>query len=282
MILIGSSWGPQAGSSASVEQARPKTPPELTYQRLRLLSYNIQAGVDTQRFRQYLTQSWRHVLPNRERVLNLHRIAAMLEELDIVGLQEVDAGSLRSGFIDQTEYLAQRAGFPYWYSQVNRRLGKLAQHSNGVLSRLRPAHISEHRLPGLRGRGAILLEFATSDGGTFAVGVMHLALGRRSRQRQLAYVTELVAQYPYLVLMGDFNCDCSSQEFQDLVQAANLRGPDCDQKTFPSWRPLRNLDHILVSPSLQILTGEVLDYSVSDHLPVRMEVVLPQGVRLAC
>lgn len=251
-------------------------------QRLRLLSYNIQAGVDTQRFREYLTQSWKHVLPHRERVLNLHRIADMLDGLDIVGLQEVDAGSLRSGFIDQTEYLAQRAGFPYWYSQVNRRLGKIAQHSNGVLSRLRPARISEHRLPGLPGRGAILLEFITSDGGTFGVGVMHLALGRRSRQRQLAYVTELVAQYPYLVLMGDFNCDCASQEFQCLLEAANLRGPDRDQKTFPSWRPLRNLDHILVSPSLRVIAGEVLDYSVSDHLPVRMEAVLPEGVTLVC
>lgn len=280
MSLTGSGEGQATGPSGGVEQRRADIPRAQRPQRLRLLSYNIQAGVDTQRFREYLTQSWRHLLPNRERVLNLHRIAAMLEGLDIAGLQEVDAGSLRSGFIDQTEYLAHRAGFPYWYSQVNRRLGKIAQHSNGVLSRLRPARISEHRLPGLPGRGAILLEFATSDGGTLGVGVMHLALGRRSRQRQLAYVTELVAQFPYLVLMGDFNCDCSSQEFQDLVQAANLRGPDCDQKTFPSWRPLRNLDHILVSPSLQILAGEVLDYSVSDHLPVRMELVLPPGVSL--
>lgn len=250
-------------------------------QRIRLLSYNIQSGIDTQRFRQYLTQSWKHVLPHRERLLNLNRIALMLQHYDLVGLQEVDSGSLRSGFIDQTEYLAHLAGFPFWYRQVNRSMGKIAQHSNGVLSRWRPTRISEHRLPGLPGRGAILLELATSDGATFAVCVMHLALGRRARKRQLAYVTELVAQYPYMVLMGDFNCDCSSTEFRYLVDAADLRGLDCELKTFPSWRPQRNLDHILVSPCLEIAAAEVLDYSLSDHLPVSMEVILPEGVSVA-
>ena len=33
--------------------------------RLKLLSYNIQAGVDTRRYHHYFTQSWKHVLPHR-------------------------------------------------------------------------------------------------------------------------------------------------------------------------------------------------------------------------
>ena len=123
--------------------------------RLRVLSYNIQTGVDTQHYRHYLTQSWKHVLPHRERLLNLNRIAVLLKEYDLVGLQEVDSGSLRSGFVDQTEYLAHRAGFPYWYKQVNRSLGKLAQHSNGFLSHQRPAEVTEYRLPGLPGQRAL-------------------------------------------------------------------------------------------------------------------------------
>jgi len=79
-------------------------------QRLRLLSYNIQAGIDTSQFRDYFTKGWRHVLPSRHRIHNLDRIAQVLRGYDLVGLQEVDAGSLRSGFLDMTEYLAQRAG----------------------------------------------------------------------------------------------------------------------------------------------------------------------------
>jgi endonuclease/exonuclease/phosphatase family metal-dependent hydrolase len=71
--------------------------------RLRVLSYNIQSGIYTRHFGEYVTSSWKHVLPHRERVTNLDRIAGMLHGFDVVGLQEVDSGSLRSGFIDQTE-----------------------------------------------------------------------------------------------------------------------------------------------------------------------------------
>jgi endonuclease/exonuclease/phosphatase family metal-dependent hydrolase len=160
-------------------------------------------------------------------------------------------------------------------------MGKIAQHSNGVLSRLRPTHIIEHKLPGLPGRGAILVEIPTSDDDTLGICILHLALGRRARGRQLSYIGELMSQYPYLVLMGDFNCNCESRELKDLMTATALRGPTCEMKTFPSWRPKRNLDHILVSPSLSIKEAEVLDYPMSDHLPVSMEVRLPQGVTLS-
>lgn len=245
---------------------------------LRLLSYNIQSGVNTRHYREYVTKGWRQWLPNRERHLNLNRIAEMLHEYDLVGLQEVDSGSLRSGFVDQTEYLAHRARFPHWYGQVNRDMGKIAQHSNGFLSRIRPQRIVEHKLPGLPGRGAILVEFATSDGGILGICIIHLALGRRARERQLTYVGDLVGHYPYLAIMGDFNCNCESGELKRLMRVSGLRGPSCEMKTFPSWRPIRNLDHILVSPDLEIDTARVLDYPMSDHLPVSMEVRLPGQV----
>jgi endonuclease/exonuclease/phosphatase family metal-dependent hydrolase len=249
--------------------------------RLRLLSYNIQAGVYTRNFTEYVTKGWKQWLPHRERLLNLNRIAEMLHDYDLVGLQEVDSGSLRSGFVDQTEYLAHRGRFPHWYGQVNRNMGKIAQHSNGMLSRLRPARVMEHRLPGLPGRGAIVVELATSDGGLLGVCIIHLALGRRARGRQLAYIADLLVQYPYLVVMGDFNCNCESRELRDLMEATELRGPSCEMKTFPSWRPTHNLDHILVSPRIAIDSARVLDYPMSDHLPVSMELHLPSGVTLS-
>jgi len=249
-------------------------------QQLNLLSYNIQAGIYTSQYSEYVTKSWKHVLPHRERLHNLSRIAGMVNEFDLVGLQEVDAGSLRSGFVDQTEYLAYHAQFPYWYKQVNRNLGRLARHSNGVLSRVRPSHIIEYKLPGLPGRGAVMVELETSDGGVFGVCVLHLALGWRARRRQLDYIRELSTRYPYLVLMGDFNCDCRSRALRDLVSSTGLRGLDSELKTFPSWRPRRNLDHILVTPNLRILETRVLDYPLSDHLPLSMKLALPEGVSL--
>jgi len=248
-------------------------------QRLKLLSYNIQAGVDTQRYRQYVTQGWKHMLPHRERLMNLNRIAAMLSRYDVVGLQEVDSGSLRSGFVDQTEYLAQRAGFPHWYKQINRSLGKFAQHSNGFLSRMKPTKVSEHKLPGLPGRGAMLCQFGGPRGLTICI--MHLALGRRARLRQVAFVSELVASQPYVVMMGDLNCDCDSPEMRLLRERVDLRESACDQSTFPSWRPMRKIDHILVSRSLVVENARVLDYPLSDHLPIGIDILLPKDLKLA-
>ena len=248
--------------------------------RLRLLSYNIQAGVDTRRYRHYVTHSWKHLLPHRERIHNLNRIAAVLAPYDLVGLQEVDAGSLRSGFVDQTEYLAHRSAFPFWYQQVNRNIGALAQHSNGLLSRIRPTRLAEYKLPGLPGRGAIVADFGQSDSG-LRVCIVHLALGRRSRRLQLEFLSELLGEYAHTVVMGDMNCSCEATEVRQLMHSAGLREPACDQKTFPSWRPMRRIDHILVSESLVIREAKVLDYTLSDHLPICLELELPQSAELA-
>ena len=59
---------------------------------LSLLSYNIQTGVETRDFHEYVTKSWKHLLPLRERISNLNQIAALaidaLGELG-VGLERV-------------------------------------------------------------------------------------------------------------------------------------------------------------------------------------------------
>jgi endonuclease/exonuclease/phosphatase family metal-dependent hydrolase len=248
---------------------------------LNLLSYNVQAGIYSRQYSDYLTNSWKHLLPHPERLANLARIAQMLRHFDLVGLQEVDAGSLRSSYIDQIQYLARQGGFPYWYRQVNRNLGPFAQHSNGLLCRLRPRRITEHKLPGLPGRGAVVAELPLSNGGVLAVAIVHLALGWHARRRQLAYLMALALEYPYLVLMGDFNCGCGSKGLRNMVRKSGMRGLDCELKTFPSWRPRHNLDHILISRPLKVVSARVIDYALSDHLPISMSVELPEGVRFA-
>ncbi len=247
---------------------------------LSLLSFNIQTGVDTRDFHEYLTKSWKHLLPLKERISNLNRIADLVQTYDLVGLQEVDSGSLRTGFLDQTEYLAHRARFPYWYRQVNRSLGKIAQHSNGVLSRVRPHSVDEHKLPGLRGRGAMLVELPTNQD-PLLVCIMHLALGKRARRMQLSYISELVREYSQLVVMGDFNCGSESSELRELVDNTHLKLPVEDLKTFPSWRPNRKFDHILISESLTLQKTHVLEHTHSDHLPICVEIGLPKGVYLS-
>lgn len=247
---------------------------------LRLLSYNIQAGMATTRLRHYVTQSWRHVLPHAQSLGNLDKIAHLISDFDIVALQEVDAGSLRSGFVNQAEYLAAKGHFPYWYCQTNRDLGQFAQHSNVLLSRFRPSAVSEHKLPGfIPGRGVMAARYG-SPGEELIVLHVHLGLGKRARLLQLEYISGLVNEHEHVVLMGDLNCQLHSREMDILFKRTHLREPEYKIKTFPSWRPQRNLDHILVTPSLEISNPRVLPSSLSDHLPISVEVSLPGMISL--
>lgn len=247
------------------------------HRHIRLITFNIQVGITTSSYRHYLTRSWQHFLPSEQRLRNLDRIAALLRQYDVVGLQECDGGSIRSGDINQVQYLAERSGHPFWYQQLNRNLGRLAQHSNGLLSRFKPLRVEEVSLPGLiPGRGAIIAQYGREDDPLVLV-LLHLSLGARTQRAQLAHLHERIAGYRHVVFMGDFNCHA-----ERLMQDTALGGMDLvplPQRfhSFPSWRPEKELDHILVSSSLQVRNAGVVCFPVSDHLPVALEVALPDG-----
>jgi|TARA_Y100000310_G_scaffold327653_1_gene394348 endonuclease/exonuclease/phosphatase family metal-dependent hydrolase len=243
--------------------------------RLRLLSFNIQVGIQTESFHHYFTRGWQHLLPTPQRIPQLDRIARLLTDYDVVALQETDGGSLRSGFVNQVEYLADVAGFPYWYLQRNRDLGMLAQNGNGLLSRAVPQYIEDHKLPGkIPGRGAILCCLRSGEE-SLALVIVHLSLGPKDRARQLAYLREMIADYRHVVLMGDMNTQLHPLLQQSPLKYADLHSPVAGVKTYPSWRPKLCLDHILLSSELSVNYAQTADCNRSDHLPIAVEISLP-------
>ncbi|MFN7182630.1 MAG: endonuclease/exonuclease/phosphatase family protein [Thermomonas haemolytica] len=249
----------------------------MAIRRLRLLSANIQAGSSTRGYRDYLARSWSHVLPAGNKRGALDSIAALAGQHDIVGLQEADPGSLRSGFTNQTHYLAKRAGFAYWSHQPNRRVGGVASSANGLLSRLQPMRVEDHPLPGrVKGRGVLLARFGQGEDG-LAVAIAHLSLGAQSRRAQLDFIADLLAESPHAVLMGDFNCDPDRPEMQLLYRKTRLQPPAQRLPTFPSWRPQRAIDHMLVTPALPVAAMQALPAAQSDHLAVSMELDVPEA-----
>jgi endonuclease/exonuclease/phosphatase family metal-dependent hydrolase len=242
--------------------------------RLRLLSFNIQAGATTESYREYFTRGWQHVLPHPLKGRNLAQVAAFVAGFDIVALQEADAGSLRSGFRNQVQMLAESAGFPFWSHQSNRRVAKLAQPSNGVLMRMEPAMVLDHRLPGTIGRGALEVRFGDKATGLH-IYIAHLSLTPRARRTQLEYLSTIIGEHPHVVLMGDLNCTPESGELKPLFRRGHLVAPKRAPHTFPSWQPERAIDHILVSRALTPVRLEAPEIRVSDHLPLALELDLP-------
>ena len=249
--------------------------------RLRLLSANIQAGSSTRRYSDYATRSWSHVLPAGRKQHALDAIARLAGGHDIVGLQESDPGSWRSGFTNQTHYLAERAGFEFWSHQPNRRVGGVASSANGLLSRLEPMEVLDHPLPGrVKGRGVLLARFGAGDDG-LVIAVAHLSLGAASRRSQLAFIGEVLADHRHAVLMGDFNCLADRPEMALLYQRTQLQPPAHVVPTFPAWRPQRAIDHILATADLGRGEMQAQAAAQSDHLALSLQLDVPVSALLA-
>ena len=261
-------------TKTSADNANPATT------QLRVLSCNILAGGSVKRYREYVTHSWKHVLPTGKRA-NLDGLAEILPEFDLVALQEADFGSLRSGFLNQTQYLAENAGFPYWSHQPNRKVAKVAASSNGLLSKLKPSEILDYPLPGrIRGRGVLWVRYGSGEH-SLVVLIAHLSLGPQARAHQLGYITELLEGHPNALLIGDLNTPIESPELRTLFKRTSLVPPSRPPATFPSWAPNRAIDHILGSSTIEVDELRTLPHLVSDHLPIAATVRLPAPLAAA-
>lgn len=254
-----------------------QNPTIIHHESLRILTFNIQAGLNSQAYSDYVKASLRQFLPSEPNWPHMGAIGDLIKPYDLIALQELDGGSHRSGQLNQLSYLAKHGAFEFWHQQLNRNLGRFGQFSNGLLSRFTPYQVEDHKLPGLPGRGAIIARYKLKDT-TITVCCVHLALSEKARHKQLAYIRDLLASEEHLVLMGDMNClghnlnSTPISELQLVKPARNLH-------SYPSWEPTKNIDHILVSPSLKISQMEVIPSQLSDHCPVAMTVDVPEKER---
>lgn len=272
---------PSRDQDAVLKQSHPQhaTASALTQpdQRLRVLSYNMQVGLHTAHYGHYLSRAWRHALPGRGMGARLDEIAELLRDYDFVALQEADAGSLRTRYTNQVEYLAQKAGFAHWGLTVTRNLHPVARHALGYLSRYAPREVDEHVLPSaLPGRRALRIQLG-ADAGSLQLLVAHLSLSRKAQHAQLDYLNRLVPATGPVLLLGDLNCDVASLRQHALASGSRLQVGDDAPLTFPSWRPKRSLDHILHTPELKLHRLHTLRHAVSDHLPLAAELSLRKG-----
>ena len=245
-----------------------------TLKPLRILSYNTHVCIRASRSSERLKNLWKHVLPSRCKMNNLREMSRFISSFDVVGIQESDAGSLRSYFMNHTKLLAHLGGFDHWAEQVNRQL-VFARHSIGFLSRYRILDITRHQLPAkIPGRG-LMVAHLDLGGEPVAFAVAHLSLGSRDRIRQALYIGDIIREIDCrTILMGDFNCTSDSDELWVITTKTGLRPAIRNMPTYPSWKPLRDIDHIMVSDGITIRKAHAPDFFMSDHLPLAIEAVI--------
>lgn len=194
---------------------------------------------------------------------------------DMIGLVEADSGSWRTSgksHPDTVERLlnglrapSPATGSKYGPRSLLSRVPYLKSQTNALLTRTE-SEVKRHYFP--CGTKKLILERAS---GEITVYLVHLGLTRRVRTLQLDYLRELLPRddRPF-VLAGDFNTFRGERdELTGFMADLRLRNAnESGAATYPAWKPLRQLDYILVSRQVRVESFEILPVLYSDHLPL--------------
>jgi endonuclease/exonuclease/phosphatase family metal-dependent hydrolase len=207
------------------------------------------------------------------------RILAVLGEIDadVIALQEADR---RFGARESVLPLATIEAYTPWRPVALSPMGVIGRpdsigwHGNALLVRreIEVVAAAAVPLPTLEPRGAVRADLTLAGQRLRVVG-MHLDLSGLRRRQQvrsvLAHLADCDGDRP-TVLMGDFNewarrGGC----FREFVPGWQLLAPG---RSFPSRRPVAQLDRIVASPGWRVIECRVhhsaLAAQGSDHLPV--------------
>jgi len=241
---------------------------------LKVLTWNIQAGIGTQATHQYASQAYRQVLHTPAKRRTLKQIAKVLQDYDLVALQEVDLGGRRSNFQNQVDILQTYAKFPHAVSQENRVVGRVSRHGNAIFSKYPILEAADLKLPGSRsGRGVLITRIDLPNPIYFAN--THLSLGLADQNLQTHFISESVPTDGTVVIAGDMNCGSNSTPMKSLSQSRKLNIlTEPHDKSYPSWKPRKDYDHILADERLGSAKANVVDSVLSDHRPVQTTLTI--------
>ncbi|HEV2560287.1 MAG TPA: endonuclease/exonuclease/phosphatase family protein [Microvirga sp.] len=225
-----------------------------------------------------------------DRRISPERIADVIAscEPDVVALQEVRVGRAQAGAADQAAMVASRLGMDLHFQPTIRIFGE--QFGIAVLTRQPSRVVRQSRLPTLSNgpsmeKRSALWVSVDLDGHEVQVINAHLSLRSRERLHQ----AEALAGSDWMghldcagpaVLLGDFNAPPHSRAYRLFAarfRDAQLSNPEGQpQATFHTRAPVLRLDHVFVTPSVEVLAAAPvrtpLARVASDHFPLLAEV----------
>jgi endonuclease/exonuclease/phosphatase family metal-dependent hydrolase len=237
---------------------------------LRLLLYNIRYATGTgPAF--HLPVPGAGYLRSNPRTLDAITEFIRDEHPDIVGLIEVDTGSIRTGMVNQAEHIARHLGHystyecKYGTGSINQFVPILRKQGNAFLAA--PGVTGERFHYFDTGIKRLIIELELEH---FCVFLVHLSLKFRQRQYQLRSLHDLVVKSDKPVIVaGDFNTFWGTHEIYLFMRAARLRNANlAGLPSFPARAPRIELDFILVSEGIEVKDFRVPDVRHSDHLPL--------------
>jgi endonuclease/exonuclease/phosphatase family metal-dependent hydrolase len=223
-----------------------------------------------------------HKAVGLDRRRNPERILAVLHEIDadVVALQEADRRFGRRESVLPRDLLDDLSD--YRPVRLNHRPDSIGWHGNALLVK-RGIDVIEAGvvpLPTLEPRGAVRADLLVNGKRLRVVG-MHLDLSGLRRRQQIRTILADVARCGPAcpaVLMGDFNeWSLHGGSLREFLAPWRVLAPG---RSFPSRRPVAQLDRVVISPEWLVedlgVHHSALAASASDHLPVMARLVLPK------
>ncbi len=203
----------------------------------------------------------------------LPEIARFIKSVDpdVVGLIEVDTGSIRSRNVNQAEKLAGDLGMntsyetKYGSKSLNQLLPIVRMQGNAFMAAPRMHGEKFHYFD--TGIKRLIIELEMDD---YAIFLVHLSLKYRHRHLQLRHLYDLIqATEKPVMVAGDFNTFWGENEIYLFMKAAGLRSANVDSRpTYPSRAPRKELDFVLYQDGIHVTNFEIPQVRHSDHLPL--------------
>lgn len=237
---------------------------------MRLLLYNIRYGLGLDSDLHWPVPGMRYLTGNRA---NLERITDFIksQDPDIVGLVEVDTGSIRTGRINQATTIAHALGHysvyqcKYGETSLNQHLPIVRKQGNAFLAS--PSVHGERFHYFDKGIKRLTIELELE---TCAIFLVHLSLKYRHRHAQLHALHDLVQMSKKPVLIaGDFNTFWGEHEIYLFMKATGLQSANSTGlPSYPSQSPRKELDFVLYGDGIDIKDFHIPKVHFSDHLPL--------------
>jgi len=193
------------------------------------------------------------------------------QDPDVVGLVEVDTGSLRSGLVNQAQAIANSLGHysiyqcKYGVASINNMMPIVRKQANAFLAAERVEGERFHYFE--TGIKRLIIELELQQ---VAIFLVHLSLKFRHRHDQLRHLHQLIRQSTKPVIVaGDFNTFWGDDEIYLFMQASGLKSANtAGLPSYPAQRPRKELDFILYSGGIEITHFASPDVRFSDHRPL--------------
>ncbi|MDH3747633.1 MAG: endonuclease/exonuclease/phosphatase family protein [Gammaproteobacteria bacterium] len=237
---------------------------------MRLLLYNIRYAVGGGASMHMPVPGAGYLLGNQNVLPEITRFIKSVDP-DIVGLIEVDTGSIRSRMVNQAESIAADLGMntsyetKYGEKSINQILPIVRKQGNAFMAAARMHGETFHYFD--TGIKRLIIELEMKE---FAVFLVHLSLKYRHRHLQLRRLYDLieVTEKPVIVA-GDFNTFWGENEIYLFMKAAGLQSANRESlPTYPSRAPRKELDFVLHQDGIRVSNFQIPEVRHSDHLPL--------------